>query len=471
MRGTSDAHRTLVIAGLAPEPRAIEERYQRLLELSPDAVLLFHQGVIVFSNPAGARMLGARDPRDLVGIPVLKIIDSDFQGLASERLRRLKEEGGTADLVHEKFVRLDGGEIDVEVTSTALRFHQPDTGLIVFKPMGPGASSLAANDRELSAEVDLEPSPVVHSPAMHQALCLARQAAASESSILLLGETGTGKELVADYIHKHSPRACGPLVKVNCAALPEQLAESELFGHEKGAFTGADRRRLGRFELAQGGTVLLDEVGELTPALQVKLLRVLQQRTVERVGSGQSIAVDFRLVCATNRDLAARVQQGLFRADLYYRINVVPIRLPPLRERIEDLAPLAKYFLGELRTAGRALGFAPDALSCMSAHGWPGNVRELRNAVECALILCKGDVIHAADLPASVRGDKTAVAPALSVAESNHRPLKEAICAIERDYILRALERSDWDVGEAGRELGLSRTRLYVRMKQYGIRR
>jgi len=459
-----------VIAGRAPEPQAIEERYRRLVELSPDAVLLFHQDRIVFSNPAGVRLLGARNAQDLIGLPILKLIDSDFQGLASERLRKLAEQGGSVDLVHEKFVRLDGAELDVEVTSTALRFHQPGTGLIVFKPMGPGASSPAANDRELSGEVDLEPSPVVHSPAMHQALSMARQAAASDSTILLLGETGTGKELVADYIHRHSSRARGPLVKVNCAALPEPLAESELFGHEKGAFTGADRRRVGRFELAQRGTVLLDEVGELTPALQVKLLRVLQERTLERVGSGQSIAVNFRLVCATNRDLASRVAQGLFRADLYYRINVVPIRLPPLRERVEDIAPLARYFLGELRTTGRAASLAPDAFAAMNAYTWPGNVRELRNAVECALILCKGDAIHSSDLPSTVREGR-GVHVALPAHSMGSGTLKDAVSAVEGDCIAKALEQSDWDVGAAARALGISRTRLYVRMKQYGLRR
>lgn len=462
-----------MIAEIQSEPRAIEERYRRVVELSPDAVLLFHRDRIVFVNPAGARLLGASDPRELVGTRVLALVHAGFQALATRRLRRLEEQGGTAEQVHERFVRLDGRELDVEVRSAALRFHDPGTGMIVFKPLEASSRELRGCDGgPVECEADLSPSPVVHSPAMHEALRIAREAAGSEATILLLGETGTGKELVADYIHRHSRRAAGPLVKVSCAALPEQLVESELFGHEKGAFTGADRRRLGRFELARHGTLLLDEVGELSPPMQVKLLRVLQQRTVERIGSGQPIEVDFRLVCATNRDLAAMVEGGAFRSDLFYRINVVPVRLPPLRERPQDIVPLARYFLEQLRDPARtaAVGFAPDALECLTACAWPGNVRQLRNAVECALILCKSEAIHASDLPTSVRaGSGPAPGASASVAPVSG-PLKEAIRVLERDYILRALQRSDGDVAEAARALGLSRTRLYVRMKQHGLR-
>ena len=229
-----------------------------------------------------------------------------------------------------------------------------------------------------------------------------RKIAASDTTVLVLGESGTGKELVARALHAQGPRRDGPFVSVSCAAIPEGLLESELFGHEKGAFTGAIRRKLGRFELAHGGTLFLDEVGEIPPAIQVKLLRVLQERRFERVGGEETIDVDVRVVSATNRDLKAMVLAGGFREDLYYRLAVLPVTLPPLRDRKGDVEELAHFFIRKLspRIGRRATGFTPEALALLNAHRWPGNVRELENVVEQALVFAEGELIRPGDLPA-----------------------------------------------------------------------
>jgi len=332
---------------------------------------------------------------------------------------------------------------------------------------------------------------------MQKVLELAQSAAATESFILLLGESGSGKEVIADYIHQHSRRSGEVIVKVNCGALPEHLMESELFGHEKGAFTGAEKRSIGRFEKASGGTLFLDEIGDLLPHLQVKLLRALQDRIIERVGSGAPVNVDFRLICATHRDLSAAVAEGRFREDLYYRINVVPIRVPPLRERVEDIEPLVTHFL---RSLGQALpkapsGFSAEALQALQAFSWPGNVRQLRNAVEYALVVCKEPVIGTAALPEEVREGRASpsappvarasppagyeVARASPPAGQAGTPappaapgtLKETVEVAEEKAILAALQRHHWRVTAVARELGISRSRLYERMDAYGIKR
>src|SRR6185436_6591748 len=234
-------------------------------------------------------------------------------------------------------------------------------------------------------------------PSMVALLRLVEQVAPSRASVLIMGETGTGKELIAEMIHRASPRAKQPLVRLNCAALSESLLESELFGHEKGAFTGAIGRREGRFEQANGGTVFLDEVSEIPPSTQIKLLRFLQERTFERVGGNETLKVDVRIIAASNRDLKQRIAEGQFREDLFYRLNVVTLEIPPLRDRVSDINELAAFFLGRYadENGKRIEGFSEDALAALRSHSWPGNVRELENAIERAVVLCDGSKIEA----------------------------------------------------------------------------
>ena len=308
-------------------------------------------------------------------------------------------------------------------------------------------------------------------PAWRRVMETVDAVADSEATALILGESGTGKELVAEAIHARSARAAGPLIKVHCAALPENLLEAELFGHEKGAFTGAAALRKGRFEEADGGTLFLDEVGEIAAPVQVKLLRVLQQKTFERLGSGTTLRADFRLVAATNRDLQAEVKAGHFREDLYYRLNVIPIPLPPLRERREDIALLAQHFLAKANALHRkhVEGLSDAALDAMKAYGFPGNVRELENLVERCVVLCRGPRIEPGDLPEALRGMS---APALA-AEAG--PLDRLwrgelnLDALERLIIEEAMQRSRGVQTEAARLLGISRRTLQYRLEKHGL--
>jgi two-component system response regulator HydG len=293
-----------------------------------------------------------------------------------------------------------------------------------------------------------------------------KKVAATDATVLVLGESGTGKELVARAIHDQSRRRERPFVAVSCAALPETLLEAELFGHEKGAFTGAGRRKIGRFELADGGTLFLDEVGELPPAVQVKLLRVLQERRFERVGGEETIEVDVRLISATNRDLKARAAAGAFREDLYYRLAIVPLSLPPLRARPGDVALLARHFLEKHagRMGRRLAGFEPEAEALLSRHAWPGNVRELENAVQQAMVFAEGERIRAEDLPASLRD-----APAALPVPTGERPLPEILDDLERQLVADAMARARGVKAEAARLLGVKPSALYYKLEKYGL--
>jgi two-component system, NtrC family, nitrogen regulation response regulator NtrX len=291
-------------------------------------------------------------------------------------------------------------------------------------------------------------------------------AARSDARVLLMGESGTGKELLAAHIHEHSPFAKGAFVKVNCAAIPTELMESELFGHEKGAFTGATSLRRGKFELADGGTIFLDEVGDLHAGSQAKLLRVLQEGEFHRVGGEQPIRVSVRVISATNRDLQEMVAAQKFREDLYYRLCVFPIRVPCLRERPSDIPKLASYFLDDFcrRNGFKARSLSEDAMDALSRYHWPGNIRELRNAVERMAILASatGEDIGVDAVPVEIRLHRP------STANSN---LREARDSAERDHILKALEESGWNVSSAARTLGMERTNLHKRIKSLGLRR
>ena len=293
--------------------------------------------------------------------------------------------------------------------------------------------------------------------------------AQSRASVLLTGESGTGKELVARAIHQLGPRAAGPFVALNCAAIPETLIESELFGHERGAFTDARERRIGKFEAASGGTLLLDEIGELAPAVQAKLLRALQERTIERVGGSAPIPVDVRVVAATHRDLDREVAAGRFRADLYYRIHVVPIALPALRERREDVRLLTEHFLARAEAeTGRRLHLSPPALAALERYPWPGNVRELENAIEHATALAEGEEVAIADLPPAVAQSER-VGALQDEVRAGRLGLEDAVGRFEMDLIVEALTGAGWNQTRAAESLGVTRRLLKLKMDRYGI--
>ncbi len=302
------------------------------------------------------------------------------------------------------------------------------------------------------------------SSAMQSVYSHIEHVANSKTNVLIRGESGVGKELVAQALHKGSPRHAKAFVKVNCAALPESIVESELFGHEKGAFTGAIAMRKGRFELAEGGTLFLDEIGDLTPATQVKLLRVLQEREFERVGSQVTQRCDVRLIAATSRDLEAAMEEGTFRSDLYYRLNVFPIYVPPLRERKSDMLLLADYFVEKFSKENEKAiqRISTAAIDLMMQYHWPGNVRELQNCIERAVLMCRGDAIQGHHLP-----------PTLQAADAAEKPttgtLERAISALEHEMIVAALKETGGNMAAGARQLGVSERIMGLRVKQYGV--
>jgi Nif-specific regulatory protein len=316
------------------------------------------------------------------------------------------------------------------------------------------------------------------SPALREVLAKVEQVASTAATVLLRGETGTGKEMVARAIHINSPRTSKPFVRVNCAALAPGVLESELFGHEKGAFTGAVTRRAGRFELADGGTLFLDEIGDVSPEVQVKLLRVLQEREFERVGGVETVQVDVRVISATHRDLEALINDGKFREDLYYRLNVFPITMPPLRDRPGDIPLLVEHFVQKFsQTTGKLVrGADAAALAELAAYAWPGNVRELENVIERAMILTRGPALGVADLDFGRRASaaamsRPAAAPVAAAAapEETGRSFYKRISEQERNEIVAAVERAQGNIAHAARSLGINRSTLYYRMRKHGL--
>ncbi|XEQ94072.1 Regulatory protein AtoC [Sporomusa carbonis] len=316
---------------------------------------------------------------------------------------------------------------------------------------------------------------LTNSPKMQELCRTIAKIAQSNASVLITGESGTGKELIANTIHYNSKRKNGPFIKINCGALPEGLLESELFGHEKGAFTGAVMRRPGRFEQADQGTIFLDEIGEISPNLQVKLLRVLQEREFERVGGNETIKTDIRVIAATNRNLEEMVKQGEFRQDLYYRLNVVCLSAPPLRERKEDIELLAGYFLQKFMKENDKdiIGFDPDALSLLEDYSWPGNVRELANVVERAVIMSTGGMIFPEDLPESIRESKDSrenqLKSSLGLEKAAGQTLKEMIKKVECMLIKEALQRNHGNKVKTAKELGMSRRSILYKIQEYEL--
>jgi two-component system nitrogen regulation response regulator NtrX len=325
-------------------------------------------------------------------------------------------------------------------------------------------STLQQENERLRELVGTSPKMIGTSPAWQRAVEQASMSARSDARVLLIGESGTGKELLAAHIHNASPFSGGPFVKVNCAAIPTELLETELFGHEKGSFTGATSLRRGKFELADSGTIFLDEVGDLHGASQAKLLRVLQEGEFHRVGGEQIIRVSVRVVSATNRDLGAMVAAEKFREDLYYRLSVVPIRVPALRERPHDIRLMAEYFLEEFCTRNNFKRKSLDegVFDLLESYGWPGNARELRNVIERMAILTPGERLTRDSIPVEVRVLREA---------GPKSTIQEARESAEREHILRALDESNWNVSGAARALGMERTNLHKRIRALGLTR
>lgn len=333
-------------------------------------------------------------------------------------------------------------------------------------------SKLVQENRDLRARLQERYSLgniVYGSPGMEEVMGLVSRVAPSQATVLITGESGTGKELIANALHHASPRSGHPLVKVNCAALPEPLLESELFGHEKGAFTGALQRRIGRFEEADGGTVFLDEIGDLTPGTQVKLLRILQEKEFQRLGSNATLKTDVRVLTATHRNLEEARTKGLFREDLYYRLNVISIHLPPLRERREDIPLLIDHFLKKFSKENQKAitDLSKEARGLLLRYPYPGNIRELENLMERAVVLCRGDIITTQDLPFHLREGRSEKMEGLTPKEKG---LTETLEEVEKEMILKALQQQGGIQTKAAESLGVSERVLRYKIKKYGIR-
>jgi DNA-binding NtrC family response regulator len=410
---------------------------------------------------------------------------------ASEALLRLDESPWDVVILDIKMPGMDGlelqrrireidpGVIVIIITAyasveTAIRALKEGAHDYVTKPVDPDELNhlveRALKQRQLETEnVQLRekveeltaPSPIVgESPQMEEVLRLAHSVAETDATVLVRGESGTGKELIAQAIHARSRRSDFPMVAVNCGALPETLLESELFGHEKGAFTGAQQRRTGRIEMADGGTLFLDEIGTISPKTQTELLRVLETKEITRLGGGKSLGVDFRTISATNQDLENLIAEGGFREDLYFRINVFEIHVPPLRERCGDIPLLAEHFLREYSTRMRRFcrEFAPEAMDLLTRHSWPGNVRELANAVERALVVGTPPTIRVEDLPVRLSQEASA-------------SRGDSLAGIEQSHVEVILERTGWNIAHAARILAVDRKTLYGKIEKYGLRR
>ncbi len=411
----------------------------------------------------------ADTPPDLI---LLDLIMPDRSGL--DMLAELKERGSSAPVIVLTATK---------TVNTAVEAMKRGASDYVTKPPEPDALRIKVRQllehRELEEEIvrlreEVEGRQrlgrmIGRSAPMHDVFRAVERVARSKASVLLTGESGTGKELAARAIHDLSPRGDGPFVPINCGAIPHTLIESELFGHEKGAFTDAHESRTGRFEAANGGTLFLDEIGELDGSVQVKLLRALQERVIERVGSTRPIEIDVRFVAATNRDLEREVAEGRFRADLFYRVNVVPIQLPALRERHEDVRLLAEHFLSRgAAELGRKVRLTSDTLGALERYAWPGNVRELENAIEHGLALSEGDSIDVADLPLAV-GRAGETEQLREQWRSGRLGFEEAVSRFERQLLREALERHDWNQTRASAELGITRRVLKLKMDRFGL--
>jgi PAS domain S-box-containing protein len=429
---------------------------------------LDHEHRVVSVTGRALEILGISDEEELLGLPCRQVLDSALcrDGCPLHpQLEDVREGSGTAH--HRTTLTRDGRRIQVtEGLSPLVSDEGQNLGHLIILTELPQFDG----DDEKASFFGL----IGRSPAMAQVFERIRQLAHSEVTVLITGESGTGKELAARAVHQTSPRATGPFLAVNCAALPEGLLESEIFGHVKGAFTGALRDRAGRVEMARGGTLILDEIGEIPLPLQAKLLRLLQERTFERLGEDRTRSADIRIIAATNRDLPTDVAEGRFREDLYYRLKVVPLYMPPLRDRSQDVALLAGRLLERhSRQAQRQdLSFTRPALEALLAYHWPGNVRELVNTIEYVVALTQGPLINADDLPPEIGPRPPSPAPTGAPATNQlpaQRPSATPEPTDEASLLRQALERNEWHRQRTAAELGVNRVTLYRLMRRYGI--
>ena len=416
---------------------------------APDAVLLD----LKMPGRGGLEVLAELGPA-LVDLPVIVVTALGGSAAAIEAMRR-----GAYDYLTKPF------DLD-EVILTLKRALKQRA--LAYEVKSLRAQTKTAGSEAADDSADTEPELIGQSVAMREVYKTIGLAASTDAPVLILGESGTGKELVATALHRHSDRAAGPFIRVNCGALPEGLVESELFGHERGAFTGADRQKPGRFERAAGGTIFLDEVGELPLPAQVKILRVIQHREFERVGGTETLRTDARLISATHRDLSKEVAAGRFREDLYYRLNVARIVIPPLRDRSEDIDPLAEYILRRIeRSHGwRELSLSAEALLAIKQRPWPGNVRQLENTLARAVIAARGRTILPEHLDADDSTDP-AISAAGEVADS--MPLRALLAEVERRAIQRALLACGGNRTKTAEKLGISRRQLFDKIREYEL--
>ncbi len=423
------------------------EALRRIHDLNPAAVLLDLKMPVL----DGLAVLGELGPVRLGDLPVIVVTAFGGSAPAIEAMRR-----GAYDYLTKPF------DLD-EVLLTLKR-------ALKQRALAAEVRALRANATDPTAEpADLEPEPqlIGRGPSMREVFKGIGLVSATDAPVLVVGESGTGKELVAAALHRHSDRAAGPFIRVNCGALPEALIESELFGHERGAFTGADRQRAGRFERAAGGSIFLDEIGELPQSAQVKLLRVLQLREFERVGGTETLRSDARVISATHRDLGREVAAGRFREDLFYRLNVARIVLPPLRDRPEDIPLLAEHILRrvESRHGWGSLSISPEALAAIRERPWPGNVRQLENALARAAISARGRAIF----PEHLEADDDPGRPGPEAA-ADGLPLRALLAEVERKAIQRALTASGGNRTQTAERLGISRRQLFDKIREYDLR-
>lgn len=445
----------------------VDDEANTLASLSRAFRLAGHEAVVC-DNAARALELARSQPFDLI---LSDVVMPRRDGLAL--LEDLRNAGIVAPVV------MMSGQAHIEMAVRATRLGALDflekplstEKLLVTLENALKLTRLESENRELRSRVGKH-TLVWTSDVMRRVMAQIERVAASESRICIYGETGTGKELVARTLHEKSHRASGPFVTLNCAAVPAELIESELFGHEKGSFTGAAQRHSGKFEQAHRGTLFLDEIGDMPTAMQAKLLRVLEESVVERIGSDKPTAVDVRVLVATHRNLESLVATGEFRRDLFHRVVVFPLELPPLRSRTEDLPALVNHFVLQVcaQNNWKPMPISPDAVELLKQYAWPGNIRELRNVVERLLLLCESRVDAESvklALPAIAEGP--AITPALAPAAESSGPLSERVLAFERAVVLAELERHDRHVTQTAKALGLERSHLYKKCQQLGI--
>ena len=432
---------------------------EQILESISDGVFTVNQDWIITSFNRAAEEITGVSRKEAIGRSCAEVFRSSMCETECA-LRRTLKTGRPVIGKTGYIIDAGGSRIPISVSTAVLR---NDSGAMIggaetFRDL----SDLEALRRELDGRFQIG-DLISHSPIMRKLFEVLPAISSSPSTVLILGETGTGKERVARTIHAQSRHADGPFVAVNCGALPDSLLESELFGYKAGAFTGAIKDKPGRFALARGGTILLDEIGEMSPALQVKLLRVLQDRVYEPLGATRSEKTDARVIVATNRDLAQLVQRGDFREDLYYRINVVRIELPPLRKRKEDIPLLVEQFVDHFnRMQYKTIrGIAPEALSLLMAHDWPGNIRELENVIERSFILCNGSMIEITHLPEELKGQRGG---------SDIEPgIRSARDLLESRTIQKTLQSTNYNAVAAARKLGIHKSTLYRKVRKLDI--